>query len=59
MGELLARPFRLSQWVATAYAAGLAPAPKVTRLVGATMTAVDLRLAAARLRETDEVGPRE
>jgi hypothetical protein len=40
LGELLACPFCLAQWVATGYAAGLVLAPKATRLVGATMTAV-------------------
>ncbi|MEU5863050.1 MULTISPECIES: DUF1360 domain-containing protein [unclassified Nonomuraea] len=40
MGELLACPFCLAQWAATAYAVGLVFAPRVTRLVGATMTAV-------------------
>ncbi|MGW0805778.1 DUF1360 domain-containing protein [Nonomuraea sp. NPDC002799] len=40
VGELLACPFCLAQWVATAYAAGMVLAPKATRLVGATMTAV-------------------
>ncbi|MEV4076495.1 DUF1360 domain-containing protein [Nonomuraea fuscirosea] len=40
IGELLACPFCLAQWVATGYAAGLMLAPKATRLVGATMTAV-------------------
>ncbi|MEV5892278.1 DUF1360 domain-containing protein [Nonomuraea fuscirosea] len=40
IGELLACPFCLAQWVATGYAAGLVLAPKATRLVGATMTAV-------------------
>ncbi|MFE3454350.1 DUF1360 domain-containing protein [Nonomuraea sp. NPDC059194] len=40
VGELVACPFCLSQWVATGYAAGLVLAPRLTRLVGATMTAV-------------------
>ncbi|TDE56739.1 DUF1360 domain-containing protein [Nonomuraea mesophila] len=56
MGELLACPFCLSQWVATAYAAGLVLSPKVTRLVGATMTAVAisdwLQLAYAKLMKS-------
>lgn len=42
MGELMACPFCLAQWVATGYAAGLVLAPRLTRLVGATMTAVAL-----------------
>ncbi|GAA2808906.1 DUF1360 domain-containing protein [Nonomuraea dietziae] len=40
MGELLACPFCLAQWIATAYAAGLVFAPRMTRLAGSTMTAV-------------------
>ena len=53
IGELLACPFCLAQWVATGYAAGLVFAPKATRRVGATMTAVAisdwLQLAYAKL----------
>jgi hypothetical protein len=53
VGELLACPFCLAQWVATGYAAGLVLAPRVTRLVGATMTAVAisdwLQLAYAKM----------
>jgi Protein of unknown function (DUF1360) len=53
IGELLTCPFCLSQWVATGYAAGMLFAPRVTRLAGATMTAVAisdwLQLAYARL----------
>ncbi|MGN9838892.1 DUF1360 domain-containing protein [Nonomuraea sp. H19] len=53
VGELLACPFCLAQWVATGYTAGLVLAPKATRLVGATMTAVAisdwLQLAYAKL----------
>ncbi|KAB8193529.1 DUF1360 domain-containing protein [Nonomuraea phyllanthi] len=56
VGELLACPFCLSQWVATGYAAGLVLAPRVTRLVGATMTAVAisdwLQLAYAKLMKS-------
>ncbi|NRQ32632.1 DUF1360 domain-containing protein [Nonomuraea sp. NN258] len=40
MGELLACPFCLAQWTATGYAIGLVFAPRLTRLAGATMTAV-------------------
>ncbi|WP_345563131.1 DUF1360 domain-containing protein [Nonomuraea rosea] len=40
VGELLACPFCLAQWIATGYAAGLVLAPRFTRLAGATMTAV-------------------
>ncbi|WP_188191745.1 DUF1360 domain-containing protein [Nonomuraea sp. SYSU D8015] len=56
LGELLACPFCIAQWVATGYAAGLVLAPKVTRLVGATMTAVAisdwLQLGYARLMKS-------
>ncbi|WP_433433443.1 DUF1360 domain-containing protein [Nonomuraea sp. CA-141351] len=56
VGELLACPFCLAQWVATAYAAGLVLAPRVTRIVGATMTAVAisdwLQLAYAKLMKS-------
>ncbi|AQZ69279.1 unnamed protein product [[Actinomadura] parvosata subsp. kistnae] len=58
IGELLACPFCLAQWVATAYAAGLVLAPRVTRLVGATMTAVAvsdwLQFAYAKLMKSAE-----
>ncbi|MEW9551388.1 DUF1360 domain-containing protein [Nonomuraea sp. NPDC050783] len=58
LGELLACPFCLAQWVATAYAAGLVIAPKATRLVGATMTAVTisdwLQLGYAKLMKSAE-----
>ncbi|MFB4277104.1 DUF1360 domain-containing protein [Nonomuraea sp. MTCD27] len=58
LGELLACPFCLAQWVATGYAAGLVLAPRVTRLVGATMTAVAisdwLQLAYAKLMKSAE-----
>lgn len=56
VGELLACPFCLAQWIATGYAAGLVFAPKATRLVGATMTAVAisdwLQLAYAKLMKS-------
>ncbi|HEX4811206.1 MAG TPA: DUF1360 domain-containing protein [Nonomuraea sp.] len=56
LGELLACPFCLAQWVATGYTAGLVLAPKATRLVGATMTAVAisdwLQLAYAKLMKS-------
>ena len=39
-GELLSCTFCLAQWVATGYAAGLVFLPDLTRLTGATMTAV-------------------
>ena len=40
VGELLTCPMCLAQWVATALAAGLVFAPRQTRLVLATLTAV-------------------
>lgn len=40
VGELLSCPFRMAQWVATGYAAGMVFAPRMTRLAGAAMTAV-------------------
>jgi hypothetical protein len=56
VGELLACPFCVAQWAATAYAIGLVFAPGITRLVGATMTAVAvsdwLQLGYARLMRT-------
>lgn len=58
VGELISCPFCMSQWVATAYAAGLVFSPEVTRLAGATMTAVAgsdwLQLAYARLQRSAE-----
>jgi hypothetical protein len=40
VGELLGCPFCIAQWAATGYAVGMVFAPRFTRLVGATMTAV-------------------
>jgi hypothetical protein len=40
LGELISCPFCLAQWVATGFAAGLVFAPRATRLVAATFTAV-------------------
>ncbi|GAA1265221.1 DUF1360 domain-containing protein [Sphaerisporangium rubeum] len=58
VGELVTCPFCLSQWVATAYAAGMVFAPRLTRLAGATMTAVAvsdwMQLAYARLMQATE-----
>lgn len=58
LGELVVCPFCTAQWVATAYAAGLTFAPHMTRLAGATMTAVAgsdwLQLAYARLQRAAE-----
>jgi hypothetical protein len=42
VGELLTCPFCLAQWVATGFAAGLVFAPRATRLVAGTFTAVAL-----------------
>jgi len=42
VGELLTCPFCLAQWVATGFAAGLVFAPRATRLVATTFTAVAL-----------------
>lgn len=39
-GELLTCPFCVSVWVATGFAAGMVFAPRLTRLVAATFTAV-------------------
>ena len=40
VGELLTCPFCLAQWVATGFVAGLVFAPRATRLVASTFTAV-------------------
>jgi hypothetical protein len=40
VGELVSCPFCLDVWVATGFAAGLIFAPRLTRLVAATFTAV-------------------
>jgi hypothetical protein len=42
VGELVTCPFCLAQWVATGFAAGLVFAPRATRLVAGTLTAVAL-----------------
>lgn len=55
VGELLTCPFCLSVWVATGLSAGLVFAPRLTRLVAATFTAVAasdvLQLAYASLQQ--------
>jgi len=52
LGELLTCPFCLDMWVATAFVIGLVFAPRVTRLIAGTFTALARRrLPAARLRE--------
>jgi hypothetical protein len=57
LGELVSCPFCLAQWVATGYAAGMVFAPRLTRLAGATMTAVAisdwLQFAYSRLMEAE------
>lgn len=40
VGELLSCPFCLAVWIATGLSAGLVLAPRLTRLVGVTFTAV-------------------
>ena len=40
VGELIACPFCLDQWVATGYAAGLVVAPRATRFVASIMATV-------------------
>jgi hypothetical protein len=40
LGELISCPYCLGQWIATTLAAGLAVAPKTTRFVSATLSAV-------------------
>jgi hypothetical protein len=42
VGELLTCPFCMAQWVATAFAAGLIFAPRPTRLIASTLSAVAL-----------------
>jgi hypothetical protein len=42
VGELVSCPFCLAQWIATGFVAGLVTAPRATRLVAATFTAVAL-----------------
>lgn len=40
LGELVTCPFCLAQWVATGFVAGMVAAPRATRLVAATFSAV-------------------
>jgi hypothetical protein len=40
LGELLTCPFCVGQWVATSFVLGLVLAPRATRLVASTFTAV-------------------
>ncbi|GGL12208.1 hypothetical protein Sme01_68790 [Sphaerisporangium melleum] len=61
VGELVTCPFCIAQWVATAYAAGMVWAPGLTRLAGATMSAVAisdwLQLGYATLMQAAEGPP--
>ncbi len=58
VGELVSCPFCLAVWVATGFAAGLVFAPRLTRLVAVTFTAVAasdaLQLAYAALQKLPE-----
>ena len=57
-GELITCPFCLAQWVATGLAAGLVFAPRATRLVMSTFSAVAgadfLQYAYASLQQATE-----
>jgi hypothetical protein len=56
IGELLTCPFCLDMWVATGFAIGLVFAPRLTRFVAATFTALTgadfLQLAYARAQQS-------
>ena len=58
VGELLTCPFCIAQWIATAFAFGLVLAPRATRFVAATLTAVTasdwLQFAHSALQKTEE-----
>lgn len=58
VGELVACPFCLAQWVATGYAFGLVLAPRSTRSAGAVLSAVAvsdwLQLAYAKLQQAQD-----
>jgi hypothetical protein len=58
IGELITCPFCLDVWIATGFAIGLVFAPRVTRLVAATFTALTgsdfLHLAYARAQQAAE-----
>ncbi len=58
LGELLSCPFCLGMWVATGYMIGLMFAPRFTRIVGATFSALAgadfLQLAYARAQQSAE-----
>jgi hypothetical protein len=57
VGELLSCPFCIAQWIATAFAFGLVLAPRATRFVAGTLTAVTasdwLQFAHSALQKTD------
>jgi hypothetical protein len=58
IGELLSCPFCLDMWIATGFAIGLVFAPRVTRMVAGTFTALTgadfLQLAYARAQQAAE-----
>ena len=58
VGELLTCPFCIAQWIATGFTFGLVLAPRATRLVAATLTAVTasdwLQFAHSALQRTEE-----
>jgi hypothetical protein len=58
VGELITCPFCTAQWIATAYAFGLAFAPGLTRSAGAVFSAVAvsdwLQFGYARLQQVEE-----
>jgi hypothetical protein len=58
VGELLTCPFCLSMWVASGFTVGMLFAPRVTRVVASTFTAVAgadyLQLMYARLQQAAE-----
>lgn len=58
IGELVSCPFCMDMWVATGYMIGLMFAPRFTRIVGATFTALAgadfLHLAYARTQQSAE-----
>jgi hypothetical protein len=58
VGELVTCPFCIAQWIATAFAFGLLLAPRVTRIVAATLTAVTvsdwLQFVHSALQKTEE-----
>jgi hypothetical protein len=58
VGELLTCPFCIAQWIATGFAFGLVLAPRATRFVATTLTAVTasdwLQFAHSALQKTEE-----